>query len=188
MDDDDESSCENNIQVHGIVNFAASPHGVNKNAYEFTLVKDACSDDYRSPIDFNLNPLALGYYTLVVEYFPPEMVNVSVRARARAPPSHPSRAKPRATLSVTQKPSFSCITGAETPPTTFSWICTEGLRAQPRATWLFMGFLAPFSVWTRAFLTRFAPWKMGKGKCKPTWTADERPSSVENQIGGVIWI
>ena len=79
MEDTDDSSSENNIQVTGIVDFTASPHQINKKAYEFTLVKDTDgSTDYRSRIGFNLYSLPLGYYTFVVEYFPPEMTNVIV--------------------------------------------------------------------------------------------------------------
>ena len=36
MEDTDDSSRENNIQVTGIVDFAASPHQINKNAYQFS--------------------------------------------------------------------------------------------------------------------------------------------------------
>ena len=82
MEDTDDSSTENNIRVTGIVDFVASPHQINKKAYEFTLVKDTDgSNDYRSRIGFNLFKLPLGYYTLVVEYFPPEMNNVIVTAQ-----------------------------------------------------------------------------------------------------------
>ena len=82
MEDTDDSSSENNIQVTGIVDFAASPHQINKKAYEFTLTKDTDgSNDYRSRIGFNLYSLPLGYYTFVVEYFPPEMTNVIVTAQ-----------------------------------------------------------------------------------------------------------
>ena len=82
MEDTDDSSSENNIRVTGIVDFVASPHQINKKAYEFTLVKDTDgSNDYHSRIGFNLFKLPLGYYTLVVEYFPPEMNNVIVTAQ-----------------------------------------------------------------------------------------------------------
>ena len=82
MEDADHSSSENNIVVTGIVHFAASPHEINKKAYEFTLVKDTDgSNDYRSRIGFNLYSLPLGYYTIIVEYFPPEMTNVIVTAQ-----------------------------------------------------------------------------------------------------------
>ena len=82
MEDTDDSSSENNIRVTGIVDFVASPHQINQKAYEFTLVKDTDgSNDYRSRIGFNLFKLPLGYYTFVVEYFPPEMNNVIVTAQ-----------------------------------------------------------------------------------------------------------
>ena len=82
MEDTDDSSSENNIQVTGIVEFTASPHQINKKAYEFTLVKDTDgSNDYRSQIGFNLFKFPLGYYSFVVEYFPPEMTNVIVTAQ-----------------------------------------------------------------------------------------------------------
>ena len=82
MKDQDESSSENNINVTGIVDFSASPHQVNRTTYEFTLIKDTGgSNDYRSRIGFNLFKLPLGYYTFIVEYFPPEMTNVSVTAQ-----------------------------------------------------------------------------------------------------------
>ena len=79
MEDADHSSSENNIVVTGIVDFAASPHEINKKAYGFTLVKDTDgSNDYRSQIGFNLYSLPLGYYTIIIEYMPPEMTNVIV--------------------------------------------------------------------------------------------------------------
>ena len=79
MEDADHSSSENNIVVTGIVDFAASPHEINKKAYEFTLVKDTDgSNDYRSRIGFNLYSLPLGYYTIIIEYMPPEITNVIV--------------------------------------------------------------------------------------------------------------
>ena len=82
MEDTDDSSSENNIQVTGMVDFTASPHQINKKAYKFKLTKDADgSNDYRSRIGFNLFKLPLGYYTFVEEYFPPEMNSVIVTAQ-----------------------------------------------------------------------------------------------------------
>ena len=79
MEDADHSSSENSIVVTGIVDFAASPHEINKKAYEFTLVKDTDgSNDCRSRIGLNLYSLPLGYYTIIIEYMPPEMTNVIV--------------------------------------------------------------------------------------------------------------
>ena len=82
MENVDQSSSENNIQVVGIGSFTASPHQINKKAYEINLVRDPGSENYRSQIGFNLFKLRYGYYTFVVEYFPPEMNSVSVRASA----------------------------------------------------------------------------------------------------------
>ena len=83
MEDADESSSENNINVMGIRDFPKSPHQVNKKAYVFSLVfeKDT-PNQYRSRIGFNLHPLPVSYYTLVVEYFPLEMTEVSMTPQA----------------------------------------------------------------------------------------------------------
>ena len=68
------------ISVVGIVNFTDSPHTINKKAYELTLKKYR-SNEYRSEISFNLFNLPLGEYTMIVEFFPPEMNDISVVAR-----------------------------------------------------------------------------------------------------------
>ena len=53
MENADELSSENNINVTGIGDFSASSHQVNEKAYEFTLVKDTDeSNDHRSRIGF----------------------------------------------------------------------------------------------------------------------------------------
>ena len=79
MDDVDDSSSENNIQVLGIVDFSESPHQINKKAYYLKLLFDKSSpNQYQSRIGFNLYKLPIGYYTTVVEWFPPEMNQVSV--------------------------------------------------------------------------------------------------------------
>ena len=79
MDDVDDSSSENNIQVLGIVDFSESPHQINKKAYYLKLLFDKSSpNQYQSRIGFNLYKLPIGYYTMVVEWFPPEMNQVSV--------------------------------------------------------------------------------------------------------------
>ena len=81
MEDANESSSENNIQVAGIVDFANSPHTINKKAYKLTLTKDSNgSNEYRSRIGLNLYQLPLGLNTMIVEFFPPEMSNISVTA------------------------------------------------------------------------------------------------------------
>ena len=81
MDDVDESSSKNNIVVINISHFTGSPHSIDKNAYLLTLIKDGDgSNQYRSRIGFDIFSLPLGFYTLVVEFFPPDMQNVSVHA------------------------------------------------------------------------------------------------------------
>ena len=79
MEDTDESSSENNIEVLGIVDFSNSPHQINKKAYQLKrLFEKGSPNQYRSRLGFNLYKLPVGYYTLVVEWFPPEMSELSV--------------------------------------------------------------------------------------------------------------
>ena len=82
MEDTDESSSENNIEVLGIVDFPNSPHQINKKAYQLKLLFEKGSpNQYRSRLGFNLSKLPVGYYTMVVEWFPPEMNMISVTAQ-----------------------------------------------------------------------------------------------------------
>ena len=79
MEDTDESSSENNIEVLGINDFPNSPHQINKKAYQLKLLFEKGSpNQYRSRLGFNLYKLPIGYYTMVVEWFPPEMSEISV--------------------------------------------------------------------------------------------------------------
>ena len=79
MEDTDESSSEYNIEVLGIVDFSNSPHQINKKAYQLKLLFQKSSpNQYQSRLGFNLYKLPVGYYTLVVEWFPPEMSELSV--------------------------------------------------------------------------------------------------------------
>ena len=83
MEDTDESSSENNIEVLGINDFPSSPHQINKKAYQLKLLFEKDSpNQYRSRLGFNLYKLPVGYYTLVVEWFPPEMNELSVTPQA----------------------------------------------------------------------------------------------------------
>ena len=83
MEDTDESSRENNITVLGINDFPDSPHQINKKSYSLKLLFEKDSpNQYRSRLGFNLHPLPVGYYTMVVEWFPPEMNEVSVTPQA----------------------------------------------------------------------------------------------------------
>ena len=84
MEDTDESSSENNIQVLGIRDFSESPHQIlNKKAYFLKLLFEKDSpNQFQSRLGFNLYKLPVGYYTMVVEWFPPEMNEISVTAQA----------------------------------------------------------------------------------------------------------
>ena len=83
MEDTDESSSENNIKVLGINDFPNSPHQINNKAYFLQLLFEKDSpNQYRSRLGFNPYKLPVGYYTLVVEWFPPEMNELSVTPQA----------------------------------------------------------------------------------------------------------
>ena len=83
MEDADQSSSENNVGVLGISDFPESPHQINKKGYDIQLVLEKDSpNQYRSRLSFNLHSLPVGYYTMVVEWFPPEMNEVSVTPQA----------------------------------------------------------------------------------------------------------
>ena len=83
MEDTDESSSENNIDVLGTNDFPESSHQINEKAYFLKLLFEKDSpNQYRSRLGFNLHPLPVGYYTMVVEWFPPEMNEVSVTPQA----------------------------------------------------------------------------------------------------------
>ena len=77
MQNVNESSSESNITVSGILKFSQTPHTLNKNAYKFTMRKDA-QNKYASRLGFNLYQLPAGAYTFVVEFFPPKLNNVSI--------------------------------------------------------------------------------------------------------------
>ena len=87
--DSDESSSEYNITVNGIVDFNESPHQ-NRKAYSIDLTKDAGTNNYRSRIGFNLYSLAIGTYTIVFEFYPPEMTNIQLSCTASSAYIHKS--------------------------------------------------------------------------------------------------
>ena len=83
MENDDESSSENNIQVLGIKDFPNSPHQINKKAYQLKLLfQKSPPNQYQSRLGFYLFKLPVGYYTMVVEWFPSDMNEVSVTPQA----------------------------------------------------------------------------------------------------------
>ena len=83
LEDTDESSSENNIKVLGINDFPNSPHQINKKAYQLQLLFEKGSpNQYRSRLGFKLYKLPVGYYTMVVEWFPSETSELSVTVQA----------------------------------------------------------------------------------------------------------
>ena len=55
MEDIDESSSENNIQVFGIRDFSETPHQINKKAYSLKLLfQKGLPNEYQSRLGFNL--------------------------------------------------------------------------------------------------------------------------------------
>ena len=79
--DPNELSSERDIIVNGLVDFDLSPHS-NKKAYDIDLVYQSETQSYNSKIGVNLYPLPLENYTLVMEYYFPENIDISLVAQA----------------------------------------------------------------------------------------------------------
>ena len=75
--DQDESSSERRIRVNGIVDFNGSPHK-NKKAYDIDLLYIPGTQNYDSQIGINIYPLAIGKYTIIMEYYFPEDTGISL--------------------------------------------------------------------------------------------------------------
>ena len=81
LSDQDESSSERNIIVYGIQDFNGSPHK-NKKAYDIDLIYTSGTQNYDSKIGINLYPLPVGKFTIIMEYYFPEDINISLLAEA----------------------------------------------------------------------------------------------------------
>ena len=81
LSDQDESSSERNIIVNGIQDFNGSPHK-NKKAYDIDLIYTSGTQNYDSKIGINLYPLPVGKFTIIMEYYFPEDINISLLAEA----------------------------------------------------------------------------------------------------------
>ena len=81
LSDQDESSSERNIIVNGIQDFNGSPHK-NKKAYDIDLIYTSGTQNYDSKIGINLYPLPVGKFTIIMEYYFPEDINISLFAEA----------------------------------------------------------------------------------------------------------
>ena len=78
LDNPDDTSSEYNITVNAFTNFKKHV----KKAFEITLQKDTRTNDYRSRMGFNIYLLPIGTYTIIFEYFPPEMTNIQLSCQA----------------------------------------------------------------------------------------------------------
>ena len=81
LSDQDESSSERNIIVNGIQDFNGSPHK-NKKAYDIDFIYTSGTQNYDSKIGINLYPLPVGKFTIIMEYYFPEDINISLLAEA----------------------------------------------------------------------------------------------------------
>ena len=79
MEDVNESSSEERIRVDGIVDYANSPHEINKKAYDLKLTK-MNDNNYVSRLGFNMYKLPKGEYSVCVEFFPVGVQTTSVNA------------------------------------------------------------------------------------------------------------
>ena len=81
LSDQVESSSERNIIVNGIQDYNGSPHK-NKKAYDIDLIYTSGTQNYDSKIGINLYPLPVGKFTIIMEYYFPEDINISLLAEA----------------------------------------------------------------------------------------------------------
>ena len=79
--DQDESSSERNIIVNGIVDFNESPHK-NKKAYDIDLIYTQGTQNYDSQIGINIYQLPIGKFTIIMEYYYPENIGITVSCQA----------------------------------------------------------------------------------------------------------
>ena len=82
LSDQDESSSERNIVVHGIQDFNGSPHKKNKKAYNADLIYTNGLQYYDSKIGINLYSLPIGKYTVIMEYYFSEDINIKIYIEA----------------------------------------------------------------------------------------------------------
>ena len=81
LNDPSKISLEHNVTSAAFDNFPASPH-INKKAYLIDLKKDVGTNNYQSRMGFNIQELPLGLYTIIFEFYPPEMNNIQISCQA----------------------------------------------------------------------------------------------------------
>ena len=81
LNDPSKISLEYNVTSAAFDNFPASPH-INKKAYLIDLKKNVGTNNYQSRMGFNIQELPLGLYTIIFEFYPPEMNNIKISCQA----------------------------------------------------------------------------------------------------------
>ena len=81
LNDPSKISLEYNVTSAAFDNFPASPH-INKKAYLIDLKKNVGTNNYPSRMGFNIQELPLGLYTIIFEFYPPEMNNIQISCQA----------------------------------------------------------------------------------------------------------
>ena len=81
LNDPSKISLEYNVTSAAFDNFPASPH-INKKAYLIDLKKNYGTNNYQSRMGFNIQELPLGLYTIIFEFYPPEMNNIQISCQA----------------------------------------------------------------------------------------------------------
>ena len=79
LSDINEISTESNIIVHAFDDFNNSPHK-NKKAYDIDMVYSPGAQTYNSKFGVNLYSLDIGKYTIIMEYYYPEDLNIIILA------------------------------------------------------------------------------------------------------------
>ena len=79
LSDINEISTESNIIVHAFADFNNSPHK-NKKAYDIDMVYSPGAQTYNSKFGVNLYSLDIGKYTIIMEYYYPEDLNIIILA------------------------------------------------------------------------------------------------------------
>ena len=87
LNDPSKISLEYNVTSAAFDNFPASPH-INKKAYLIDLKKDVGTNNYQSRMGFNIQELPLGLYTIIFEFYPPEMNNIQISCQATSAYMH----------------------------------------------------------------------------------------------------
>ena len=77
LDKVSDAAAIRNIVIDSYDDFNDSPHN-NKKAFNITLQINVGTNNYNSKMAFNLQTLPIGKYSMIFEFYPPQMTNVSM--------------------------------------------------------------------------------------------------------------